>query len=175
MTRFPGAVATALFLISPCWAHNLEARYANAPGAPAVINGMMSGDADMAAELDIRNDSSKVITELQIGWVVESPPGCSVSGQPIESRVYYAPVEETSLAPGKTHRGLSYRVGTMHTWQLAKNLGSHHLLLQFGVVYVKFADGSIWKYDLKTIKTFDNHQQANEFACTAAASKLERQ
>src|ERR1700716_3657207 len=118
MTRFLGAVATAFFLMSPCWAHNMEARYANALGAPAVINGMMSGDADMAAELDIRNDSSKVITELQIGWVVESPPGCSVSRQPIETRVYYAPVEETSLAPGKTHRGLSYRVGTMHTWQL---------------------------------------------------------
>ena len=134
---------------------------------------MLNTDLDLAAQLKFKNESTKLVTELQVGWVIESPPGCSDVAIP--NRVSFAPLEEVRIAPGATHSGLSYKVGTFHTWQLAKQLKSHHLLLQFGVVRVKFADGSEWSYDLKTNLSFDNHQQATEFACNDTSAKVDQE
>jgi len=132
--------------------------------SPAIIERMTSSITDLASKLDIKNVSDKTIIEIQVGWVTESPPSCA--SQPIAPMIDFSRPEQVDLKPGKRHSGTSYRVGTARMRENARKLNSRLLHVQFGIVNVKFEDGSTWRYDLKKEQTFDNHTATNQFACT---------
>ena len=156
----------------PSFAHDLKASYARQKDAPVRIVAMLNSINDLAARLDFVNQSDKTVTALQVGWVIESPPGCSTSVHAQE--IHFARQEEVEIAPHGKYSGNSYRVGTADAYNKARAWDSHHLYLLFGVVSVKFLDGSSWHYDLKRQQTFDANADINQFACTPEFEERKR-
>jgi hypothetical protein len=155
---------TIPLLTSLASAHSILATYAHQNDAPLEIVGMVNSPSDLASRIDLKNNSDKTIVEFQLGWTTVSPVGCSP--HPIEPTISYARPEEVNLKSGQQSYSLSYRIGTSRTKNLAIKLESKHLFLQFGVVHVKFEDGSLWEFNLRQRKSFGDDLVLNEFACT---------
>jgi hypothetical protein len=168
-----GALLSVLLLTAGSFGQDLMAVYAHQADAPLEITGMMNSPTDLASRVDLKNKSDKTVIEFQIGWVTQAPSGCSA--EPIAPIIEYARPEETRLKSGQQSYSLSYRVGTLKTRDLARKLKSRHLVLQFGVVYAKFDDGTKWKFNLKQRKSFGDDTFLHEFACTAAFERQSQQ
>src|ERR1700680_3738486 len=152
--------------LSTAFAHNIMPARANAPNTPAEIVGLMSSSINFAELLRIRNVSDKVIVEVQVGRVVESPAGCM--DHPFVPVVVYYTAEATGrLKPGDAFETYADKLDIYKTIQWTKPTGSRNIFIQFGVVFVRFADGTTWSFDLKRFQSFDEHQSANRvFNCS---------
>lgn len=149
-------------------AHSIRAAFVNRPDAPLQITAMVNGMQDFASEIDFQNTSNQAISSFQVGWVTAVPASCVSNATAIPPIVRFAPVQEATIAAGGTFSGLSYKIGTNGLLAQAKQLGGHHMELDFGVVSVHFADGTSWSFDLASAKSFDEGVAMSEFGCDAA-------
>jgi hypothetical protein len=152
---------------------DIRPTFALQPDAPLEIVGIMHTMRDLVSRVDVHNNSSRIVVAFQLGWITAVPEGCAETS--VARKVNFAEPDERVIQPGETVQSLSYRIGGMRTLQLAKSLGAKHLWLQFGIVYVKFQDGTSWKHDLRKTESFGNDVELQEFSCnpkpTAFGSK----
>lgn len=106
----------------------------------------------------------KRITELQLGYVTEVPPGCS--SMAISPTITFSKIEKVSLDAGRIITSDAFVVDLNPMIENASKFKARRLFMQYGPVYARFADGTEWRFELLKAGSFDNHEAANRFACT---------
>jgi len=121
----------------------------------------------LGEQMQIRNETMRAVVEVQIGWVRFVPPGCSE--HPIKPLVKLAVPDPVVMSPGAMMTIRPYRIGSRATLREAQSLKAHQLYLLFGVVHVKFEDGTSWDYDLVHKTPFDDYSK--QLACLPETPK----
>ena len=129
--------------------------FADQTDAPARIV-QMEG---IGHELRIKNRSHETITQFQIGWVTKA----QCTDKPTLATVDFGHVVRAELRPRGSvetiaRENQSDQVSNDPFVDEARNLNAV-VEVQFGVVYVKFADGKAWHYDLRKVGNFGSDER----------------
>jgi hypothetical protein len=164
MKRAFFAAVLVVFVSLPTFAaHHLEAVFPVQKDSPIQIIGVLNTPHDMAGRIEVRNQSRTTIVDIQLGWVIEAPAGCSHTGMP--PIIERGKIEEVSIEPGAKYSTFSYRIGTRKMLNLMHTGQTEYLYIQLGVVYVRFVDGSTWQFDLKKELSFDHNEFFDSRSC----------
>ena len=106
----------------------------------------------------------KKIVALQLGFVTEVPPGCSDTRVP--PVITLSKIEKIDVDAGKITVSNAFASGTETLTEISEKLDARRVFTLFGPVYVRFEDGTEWRFDLTKKGSFDNHQAAIRAACT---------
>lgn len=121
--------------------------------SPVQIIAVKSTLTDAIAEVTVKNTSDWVVESYQIGWVIIKPSDCP--GARMEPMIALAAADDVRLAPNGTATSGSYRLRIRGLLEILVKENSNLLLVQLGIVAVRFADGRTWTYDLASKRIFD--------------------
>lgn len=112
---------------------------------------------------------AKKIVAIQLGYVTEVPPDCSDAKVP--PMITFSKVETVEVDAGKITVSNAFASGTKTLLEISRKLDARRVFTLFGPVYVRFEDGTEWRFDLLKEGSFDNHVAANQAACTPESDK----
>jgi hypothetical protein len=148
--KFKFLVALASALLLAAFASAVDEPHVMLPtifdtksGSPLEITSVKQTASDLLSVVDLKNNSGKIVTRFQLGWLVAVPEGCSAS--PADPIVATAPPDRVTIPPGGTAQTKDYRLETAALVSRAKSDGIVLLNVQVGVVKIEFADGSSWE------------------------------
>ena len=131
----------------------ISASIVNQPSSPLQITAVKRTLADQIAAITVKNTSNKIVSEMQIAWVVAAPTNCAAS--PLTPTFGVAPPDRVRLVPGSTVTTKDYRVLTENLLQTSHQGAISLLVVEITIQRATFEDGSSWTSSFRPNEIFN--------------------